>query len=133
MLAFGQHRRADRQAAASDQALLFLVHAGRQKPVQLFQVAHLRHGHQIVPPKLATFAFDAALFMAFAGRAELRLKSPVRAEGDEPRGLFALTAAQDLLHRGAQVIEPQGAERLRQTTRTPVRELPRNACCVACG
>lgn len=53
----------------------------------------------MVPPVLATFTFDTALFMAFAGRAELGVKAPVRTEGDEARGLFALMATQNLLHR----------------------------------
>src|SRR5437868_12441314 len=110
MLALGQHRCPDRLATAADQPLLLLIRTGSQKVVQLLQVAHLRHRNKIVPAELAAFTLHAAFFVAFSGRTELRAKTPVRAESDEPRGLFPLTAAQNLLHCAAQVIEPESTK-----------------------
>jgi len=49
------------------QAGLLLIGSRLQKPVQLFQVAHPWHGDKVIAPKLAAFALDAALLVAFAG------------------------------------------------------------------
>jgi len=92
MLALGQHRRTDRQAAPSDDPVLFLKQTGLQKPVQSLQIMHLRYGDKMVAPELAALALHATLLVAFTRRAELRPKAPVRTEGNEPRGLFPLMA-----------------------------------------
>ena len=110
VFALGDHRRADRLAAPGDDAVLLLVHTGGDQLVQLFQIAHMRHGRQIVAAILPTFTLDATLFVSLAGRTELGGKAPVRAESDEPGGLFALMAAQDLLHRAGQVVEAQAVK-----------------------
>ena len=61
----------------------------------------------MVAPKVADFAFHAALLVASRRIAELRLKTPVRAEGDQPLGLLPLVPAQNLLHRALQVVVAQ--------------------------
>ena len=110
MLALGQHRCTDRQAAPGDDPVLFLKQTALQKPVQSLQIVHLRHGDKMVAPKLSALALDATLLVTFARRAELRREAPVRTKGNEPRGLFPLMAAQDLLYRTAQVVESQSAK-----------------------
>jgi hypothetical protein len=52
----------------------------------------------VVTAEIVNFSFEAALLMAFAGRAELRSILPLRTERDEPRRQLALLAAQDLLY-----------------------------------
>ena len=49
-----------------------------------------------------------------------RLKAPVGAESDEARGLFPLIAAQNLLHRRGQVVEP---ESMKDPTKPVKRQL----------
>src|SRR6201984_1191643 len=58
-------------------------------------------------PEVAGLAFDAAFFMRLVRRAELTAEAPVRAEGDEARGLLAPIAAQNLFYRRLQVVVPQ--------------------------
>ena len=58
-------------------------------------------GTGTVAAEVTHLAFDAALLMAFAGRAEIGLILPVRTEIDEASRHLALVAAQDLLHRTA--------------------------------
>src|SRR5262249_7312619 len=55
----------------------------------------------------AGLALDATLLVRLRRRAEVACEAPVRAESDEPRGLLALMAAQDLLYRALQVIVPE--------------------------
>jgi hypothetical protein len=81
-------------------------------------MAHIR-----VAPEVAGLALDATLLVRLVGRAELALKAPVRAEGYEARGLLAPIAAQDLLHRGFQVVVPQPANRPAPLTSAP-RAMP---------
>ena len=61
----------------------------------------------MVAPEIAAFAFNAALLMALARRAELRGKPPMRAERHEPHRLLPPVAAQDLAHRTGQIIVAQ--------------------------
>src|ERR1019366_7198729 len=77
---------------------------------QLRQVRDVRNQHQMVAPEVAHFAFHAALLIAPRRIAELRLKTPVRTETDQPLRLFPLMAAQNLLHRTLQVVVAQPLE-----------------------
>src|SRR5205814_9717355 len=54
--------------------------------------------------------------------AELRLKAPVRAEGNEPLSLLPLIPAQNLLHRTLQVV-------VAQPPKHPAEELKRELVC----
>jgi len=53
----------------------------------------------MVAPELTPFALHATLLVTLPRSAELRLKSRVRPEPDEPSRLFALVAAQNVLYR----------------------------------
>ena len=64
----------------------------------------------MVAPEVAPFAFHAALLVAFAGRAEIGLILPVRAEGDEANRQLALIAAKDLLHCTGEVVVAKATE-----------------------
>ena len=64
----------------------------------------------MVPAEVTHFAFHAALLVAPRRIAELRLKAPVRAEGDQALRLLPLMAAQNLLHRALQVVVAQAPE-----------------------
>src|ERR1035441_5861574 len=64
----------------------------------------------MIAAEIPHFALDSSLFIAPRWIAELRLKAPVRAEGDQALCLFPLMAAQDLLHRTLQVVVAQAAE-----------------------
>src|SRR6266571_1006806 len=93
----------------------------RQKLVQLFQTLHPRNRHQMIAPEVAHFAFHSALLIPSRRIAELRLKAPVRAEGNEPLSLLPLIPAQNLLHRTLQVVVAHaGTPRRRTETRTRV-------------
>src|SRR5437660_1701671 len=107
MLSLGQHGCADRLRPACNDAVFLFFGSRCQQQVQLVQIAHLRHRYQMVPPKLPAFAFYTAFFVTFSWSAELRLKSPVRAERDEPRRLLALVSPQDFLYRALQVVVTQ--------------------------
>ena len=61
----------------------------------------------MVSSEVAAFAFNAALLMPLARRAELRGKPPMRAERDEPHRLLPPIAAQDLAHRTGQIVVAQ--------------------------
>ena len=61
----------------------------------------------MVAPEVAAFAFNAALLVPLAGRAELRGKPPMRAERHEPHRLLPPVAAQDLAHRTGQIVVAQ--------------------------
>ena len=87
-----------------------LRQSSQQLRVQLGKIACRRHGNPVVAPEVAAFTFHAALLVAFAGRAEVSLILPVRAEGDEASRLLAPIAAQDLLHRARQVVVAKPAE-----------------------
>src|ERR1017187_6650155 len=54
--------------------------------------------------------FHAALLVTAGRCAVLALETPVRAECDHALGFHALPSAQDLLHRGGQVVVAQGSE-----------------------
>jgi len=58
----------------------------------------------VIVPEVAGLALDPTLLVRFSRRAKLALEAPVRAKGDEARGLFALLAAQDLLYCTLQVV-----------------------------
>src|SRR6266851_5101113 len=64
----------------------------------------------MVAAKITTFALHATLLMAFSWRTKLRRKTPVRPEGNESRGLFALISPQNLLHRTLEVIVAKRSE-----------------------
>src|SRR5258707_12217000 len=64
----------------------------------------------MVPAEVTYLAFHATLLVAPRRIAELRLESPVRAEGDQALRLLPLMAAQNLLHRALQVVVAQAPE-----------------------
>src|SRR5712691_5969359 len=68
------------------------------------------NGTQWFAPEVAGLAFNTAFFVGFVGRAKLTLEPPVGAERDEACGLLPAKAAQDLLHRGFQVVISQNPE-----------------------
>src|SRR5512144_2364751 len=104
MLPLDQQRCADALITPGNAALLIAVAVDQQLPVQFTEINSLRHRNPVVPAEVACFAFHSALLMPFARCAEIALEAPVRAERDEARGLFALIAAQDLLHCRLQVV-----------------------------
>src|ERR1700738_565277 len=64
----------------------------------------------MVAAKITTFAHHATLLVAFSWRTKLRRKTPVRPEGHESCGLFALISSQNLLHRTLEVIVAKRSE-----------------------
>src|SRR5271157_4956638 len=93
-----EHGRSHGLAAALQNALLILAAALFQIRVQLFQIAGLWQRYPVVASEVATFALHSTLLVAPCRVAELTLKPPVRAEGNETAGLLAAIATQDLLH-----------------------------------
>src|ERR1035438_3235522 len=79
----------------------------QELPVERVHVLRFRHGHPMVPPKIPDLSLNAALFMGLGRRAKLRLKSPVRTEGNKPGRLFPSRSSQDLPYRRAQVVVPK--------------------------
>jgi len=61
----------------------------------------------VIVPEVAGLALDPTLLVRFSRCAEIALKAPVRAEGDEVRGLLAAPTAQDLFNRALQVVVAQ--------------------------
>src|SRR5437764_12390268 len=97
------HQRPYRLPVSGNQALLILPARSEQLRVKFSEIPRFRDRHPVVTPEVAGLTFDAAFFVWFAGRAELTLETPVRAEGNEPRGFLTAEATQDLLHRTLQV------------------------------
>src|SRR5712691_1746585 len=104
MLLLDVHGLANRLRFSADLALLVLLAGGAQILIQLSEVFDLRNRHQMVPPEVAGLAFHAALLVGLGGVAELRLKSPMRTERDEPLGLLPLMPTQNLPHCAFQVV-----------------------------
>src|SRR5271167_3969123 len=104
MCALLDHRRSHRLSVRGDLALLVFATRGQQLRVQLREIPRLGHRHPVVPAKIAGLIFNSALLVWFLRRAEFALKSPVRAEGDEARGLLPAMTPQDLLHRTFQIV-----------------------------
>jgi len=67
--------------------------------LEFFPAAGLRHGHQVVPAKVAALTFHAALFVPLSRRAKLRRETPMGSEGDESYALLSLVTPENLLHR----------------------------------
>src|SRR5438309_5792443 len=122
MLALDPHGLAHRVRFARDPTLLVGATSCEQKLVPLFQTLHPRNRHQMIAPEVAHFAFHSALLIPSRRIAELRLKAPVRAEGNEPLSLLPLIPAQNLLHRTLQVVVAQPPEH-------PAEELKRELVC----
>src|SRR5438128_9009556 len=122
MLALDPHGLAHRVRFARDPTLLVGATSCEQKLVQLFQTLHPRNRHQMIAPEVAHFAFHSALLVSSRRIAELRLKAPVRAEGNEPLSLLPLIPAQNLLHRTLQVV-------VAQPPKHPAEELKRELVC----
>src|SRR6266700_7646880 len=104
------HPCAHRLGPLADHPLLILLRGFQQQDIQLFPTRYLRHRHQMVPAKITTFALHATLLVAFSCRTKLRPTTPVRPEGNESRGLFALISPHDLLHRTLEVIVAKRSE-----------------------
>src|SRR6266545_4046866 len=64
----------------------------------------------MIPAEVTYFPLHSAFLVAPRWIAELRLESPVRAEGDQACRLLPLMAAQNLLHRTLQVVVAQAPE-----------------------
>ncbi len=64
----------------------------------------------MVPAEVTDFALHSTLLVASRRIAKLRLKAPVRAEGDQSFRLLPLMPAQNLLHRALQVVVAQAPE-----------------------
>src|SRR2546428_8755439 len=122
MLALDPHGLAHRVRFARDPTLLVGATSCEQKLVPLFQTLHPRNRHQMIAPEVAHFAFHSALLIPSRRIAELRLKAPVRAEGNEPLSLLPLIPAQNLLHRTLQVV-------VAQPPAHPAEELKRELVC----
>src|SRR5438445_12234640 len=58
----------------------------------------------MIPAKVPAFSFHPTLLVAFPRRTEFRLKTPMRSEGHETRGLLSLVPAQNLFHRQGEVV-----------------------------
>src|ERR1019366_8791430 len=110
VFSFQIHSCANRLGPLADQTLLIVPGSFQQEEVQGLPTGHLRDGHHVVPAKVSAFSFHAALLVAFSRCAELRLKTPMRSEGDESRRLLPLVAPQNLLHRTLQVVVPQDSK-----------------------
>ena len=85
----------------------------------------------MIPPEVPTFSFHTALFVPFAGCAELRYKPPMRSERDEPYCFLALVAAQNAFHSRLQIVVSHALEHTAKPRERPLCA-SRNACCVAC-
>src|SRR5713226_2770040 len=118
MLALDRQRLTHRLHATVDAACLILAAASQQQGVQILQVACRGHGYQMIAPKGPDFAFYATLFMALARRTEACLEIPVGTERHEARRFLAAKAAQDLLHRRAEVVVAQTAKRTPQVVKS---------------
>src|SRR5208282_6393905 len=104
MRAFLDHQRSDLLLASGDLALFVGAAAGEQLRVELLQVSCLWQRHPVIAPEVAGFALNPAFFVRFPRIAKVTREPPVRAEGDEARGLLAPMALQNLLHRTLQVV-----------------------------
>src|SRR5208337_3037407 len=110
MLSLHDHRRADGLRTPINHPALLFLRTRPDQQVQLLQIPHLRHRHQMIPPELPSFAFHPTFFVSFTWRAELRLESPVRTESDESGSFLPLMSPQDFLHRALQVVVAQHSE-----------------------
>src|ERR1035437_9656911 len=110
VFSFQIHSCANRLGQVADQTLLVVPVSFQQEQVQGLPAGNLRDGHHVVPAKVSAFSFHAALLVAFSLRAELRLETPMRSEGDESRRLLPLVAPQNLLHRTLQVVVSQDSK-----------------------
>src|ERR1700677_3103113 len=64
----------------------------------------------MITPEVTGLTFNPAFLVRFRRRAEVAREAPVRAEGDEARGLLAPMPAQNLLHRALQVVVSEQPE-----------------------
>src|SRR6266508_3654680 len=108
MLLLGEQQRAHTLRAARYDPALIVTTVSQQLRVQFCKIACRRYGDPVVAPEVAPF--DAALLVAFAGRAEIGLILPVRAKGNKASRQLAFIAAQDLLHRTGKVVVPKATE-----------------------
>ena len=104
MLLLSQQPRSDTLGLARHDPTLIGAAVLKQFPVQRRKIGRHRHRNPVVAAEVAHLALHAALLMAFARGAELRLIPPVRTEGDSSCRQLSLRAAQDLLHRARKVI-----------------------------
>src|ERR1700694_3719086 len=100
------HSCADRLRSSGNDPLLIFPGGFEQEIVEFFPAAGLRHGHQVVPAKVAAFTFHAALFMPLSRRAKLRRETPMGAKGDKSCGLLSLVPPENLLHCTFKVVVP---------------------------
>src|SRR5580658_9686317 len=110
MRAFRDHRRADTQGVSGDLTPLISMTGGQQLGVEIIKIPCVWQRHPMIAPEVAGFALNPAFFVRFPRVAKVTREPPVRAEGDEARGLLAPMALQNLLHRTLQVVVSEQPE-----------------------
>src|SRR5208283_3833355 len=104
------HSCTHRLGPLANQTLLIVPGCFQQEEVQRFPTGNLRNRHHVVPAKVPAFSFHSTLLVTFRRGAELRLETPMRSEGYEPRGLLSLVPAQKLHHCTLKVVVPQDSK-----------------------
>src|SRR6202453_400621 len=110
MCAFRDHRRADALGMSGDLTPLVFMTGGQQLGVEIIKIPCVWQRHPVIAPEVAGFALNPTFFVRFPRVAKIAREAPVRAEGDEARGLLAPMALQNLLHRTLQVVVSEQAE-----------------------
>src|SRR6202012_331133 len=96
MRAFFDHRRADGLGMSGDLTPLVFMTGGQQLGVEIIKIPCVWQRYPVIAPEVAGFAFNPAFFVRFPRVAKVTREAPVRAEGDEARGLLAPMALQNL-------------------------------------
>jgi hypothetical protein len=76
MFALEIHPPGDRLRSSGNDPLLIFLGSFEQEIVEFFPTAGFRHGHQVVPAKLAALTFHAALFVPLSRCTKLRRRNP---------------------------------------------------------
>ena len=98
------------RVVAGDLTPFIFVTGGQQLGVEIIKIPRVRQRHPVIAPEVTGFALNPAFFVRFPRIAKVAREAPVRAEGDEARGLLAPMAAQNLLHRTLQVVVSEQPE-----------------------
>src|ERR1700679_3517670 len=110
MRAFRDHRRADGLGMSGDLTPPVFMTGGQQMAVEIIKIPCMRQRHPVIAPEVAGFALNPTFFVRFPRVAKIAREPPVRAEGDQARGLLAPMALQNLLHRTLQVVVSEQPE-----------------------
>jgi hypothetical protein len=111
---------------AGDHPPHILATTDQQLGVELLKVPGLRNRYPVVAQKVAGFALDATLLVRLRRRAEVTCEAPMRAESDEPRGLLAPMAAQDLLYRALEIVVPLSSRKTQTVVGVSTRRYARS-------